>query len=113
MNVKEFEFDLVLLGMGPDGHTASLFPNHHLITSLEEEDVQYVQDSPKPPPQRITLSLSKIKRAKRVIFVCTGESKKESLKLAIQGEPTSSVPASLIRGEHVEWFVDQSAAQLL
>jgi 6-phosphogluconolactonase len=109
--------DLILLGMGPDAHTASLFPEHKLLNeSLDDKDVQWIEDSPKPPPKRITLSLKKIKQARNVLFVCTGESKKENLKNVLEGPESVKFPASLIRnGEdrRVEWFVDKDAAQLL
>lgn len=75
-------FDLLLLGMGPDGHTCSLFPGHKLLneTSLW---VAPVTDSPKPPPERITLTYPIINNAKCCIFAVSGESKADTIKVIV------------------------------
>lgn len=104
-------FDLILLGMGPDGHTASLFPGHEL---LNENDrwVAYIENSPKPPPKRITLTYLVINHAARVAFVATGKEKQDILK-AVLDDPASDLPAARVKPfypGHLYWFVDDAAA---
>ncbi|KAI0067890.1 6-phosphogluconolactonase [Artomyces pyxidatus] len=104
-------FDLVLLGTGPDGHTASLFPGHALL-SEEDRWVAYIDDSPKPPPKRITLTYPVINHAARVVFVATGDGKKEVLK-SILDTPEAGLPAARVRPAHpgqLFWFVDDAAS---
>ncbi|EPQ60911.1 6-phosphogluconolactonase [Gloeophyllum trabeum ATCC 11539] len=104
-------FDLILLGMGPDGHTASLFPGHALL-SEEDRWVAYVDDSPKPPPRRITLTFPVINHAARVAFVAAGESKQDVLKTVLD-KPEEGLPASRVRPAspgQLYWFVDDAAA---
>eukprot|EP00002_Diphylleia_rotans_P000727 TRINITY_DN1037_c0_g4_i1.p1 TRINITY_DN1037_c0_g4~~TRINITY_DN1037_c0_g4_i1.p1 ORF type:complete len:240 (+),score=60.40 TRINITY_DN1037_c0_g4_i1:50-769(+) len=103
-------FDLILLGMGPDGHTASLFPDHPLL--LETAWVASIADSPKPPPQRITLTLPVLNNASYTAFVTTGKSKQDAIVSVLEKK---QLPASLVQptdGELV-WFLDQDAAGLL
>jgi 6-phosphogluconolactonase len=101
-------FDLILLGMGEDGHTASLFPGHELLNETQRW-VAPIFDSPKPPPERITLTLPVINHARHVAFVTTGAGKAEVLPEAI-GSPT--VPAGMVQpiGGTLDWFVDEAAA---
>jgi len=103
-------FDLVLLGVGPDGHTASLFPAHELL-SERERWVAYVEDSPKPPPRRVTLTLPVINHAARVAFVATGAGKARVLH-DILDTPELGLPAARVRPApgHLVWFVDDAAS---
>ena len=73
------DFDLVLLGLGEDGHTASLFPEHDWGSTARSPDTLAVIDAPKPPPQRVSLSAARLSRARQVIFLVTGESKREAI----------------------------------
>ena len=72
-------FDLVLLGLGEDGHTASLFPGHDWGSTLEAHDAIAVHDAPKPPPERVSLSAFRLGQAQQVMFLVTGESKKQAV----------------------------------
>ncbi|MGH9370421.1 MAG: 6-phosphogluconolactonase, partial [Vicinamibacterales bacterium] len=73
------DFDLVLLGLGEDGHTASLFPNHDWGARPDAPDVLAVLDAPKPPPERVSLSAARLSRARAVLFLVTGESKRDAV----------------------------------
>jgi 6-phosphogluconolactonase len=74
-------FDLVLLGIGEDGHTASLFPGNELGTSIDSQDVLAITNAPKPPPERISLSASRLSRSKNVWILATGEGKRAALEM--------------------------------
>ena len=69
------DFDLVLLGLGEDGHTASLFPGHAWGAAPGSADTLAVFDAPKPPPQRVSLSAARLGRARKVLFLVSGASK--------------------------------------
>jgi len=97
--------DLVLLGMGPDGHTASLFPGNPALKATG--CVAAVHDAPKPPPDRVTLTLGALHEASRVVFMVTGSDKAEALARARRGV----VPAGMIAG--AEFLVDRAAAAML
>jgi 6-phosphogluconolactonase len=103
-------FDLILLGVGPDGHAASLFPGHPLLAE-EDRWVAYIDDSPKPPPGRITLTYPVINHASRVAFVATGKEKVDVLHTVLD-EPEVGLPASRVRPVspgQLYWFTDDAA----
>jgi len=103
-------FDLILLGMGPDGHTASLFPGHELLVE-EDRWVAYLEDSPKPPPKRITFTYPVINHAARVIFVAAGKEKADVLSRVLD-EPEAGLPSSRVKPTHpghLYWFADDAA----
>lgn len=107
------EFDVHLLGMGGEGHVNSLFPDtpavrekHHLVVA--------VTDSPKPPPQRITLTLPAIQRSREVWLVVGGAAKAEAVAAAVGGADPVDVPAAgAIGREKTVWLLDREAAALL
>ncbi|MHB1215530.1 MAG: 6-phosphogluconolactonase [Thiobacillus sp.] len=97
------DFDVVLLGMGEDGHTASLFPGHNWGDAPDSPDVLTVFDAPKPPPERVSLSAARLNRSRCVWFVITGSGKREALLRWKNGE---TLPVSAVRGkqETVAWL---------
>ncbi|KAK4074862.1 uncharacterized protein Triagg1_5011 [Trichoderma aggressivum f. europaeum] len=104
-------FDLLLLGCGPDGHTCSLFPGHELLREADAW-VAPIEDSPKPPPKRITLTLPVVTHAVRVAFVATGGGKKDIMKQIF--DAGAGLPCALVNeaaGDRCSWFVDEPAIE--
>ena len=98
--------EVVHLGIGPDGHTASLFPGH---PALRAEGVAVaVHDSPKPPSDRVTLTLPKLNEARRIVLLVTGADKAPMLARVIAG-PDPDVPASLLDRDKLEIIADTAA----
>lgn len=86
-------FDLVLLGLGEDGHTASLFPGHVMGYEPDSTAVLAVNDAPKPPPERISLSAHRLSQARKVWFLVTGETKRWAIENWLHG---GMIPAASI-----------------
>ena len=87
-------FDLVLLGLGEDGHTASLFPDHDWGTGTGSPDALAIFDAAKPPPQRVSLSATRLGRSREVLFLVDGEAKRHAVALWCARE---NIPARAIR----------------
>ncbi len=103
-------FDVLLLGMGLDGHVASLFPHHEDATDTASYAVA-VQNSPKPPSERISLSWSALNSARHVSFIVTGEDKATAVTRAHGAIDATECPASAVRGiDSTTWFLDAAAA---
>lgn len=105
--------DIALLGMGPDGHTASLFPGHPQLDAPPGTLAVCVPDSPKPPPARVTLTAEALNRAAHAIFLVAGADKAPKVRAALRGPyDPAATPAQLVRppeGE-VTWMLDAAAA---
>jgi 6-phosphogluconolactonase len=104
-------WDLVLLGMGPDGHVASLFP-HHPAQRRDDMFVVAVHDSPKPPPERVSLTFDCLSRSRQVWFLVAGADKAPAVCRALTpGAQRWDVPAAGVRGRDATlWLLDVEAA---
>ncbi|KAF5442673.1 hypothetical protein F2P56_035306 [Juglans regia] len=108
------KFDLMLLGMGPDGHVASLFPGHPLLKE-NEKWVTFIKDSPKPPPERITFTFPVINSSAYIALVITGAGEAGAVQIAL-GKSQNSVklPVQMVSPEgKLTWFLDKDAASKL
>jgi 6-phosphogluconolactonase len=105
--------DVALLGMGPDGHTASLFPGFPQLDAPPEALVVAVTGSPKPPPERVTLTAHALNRARETIFLVAGADKAPKVRAALRGPyAPAATPAQLVRppAGQVTWMLDTAAA---
>jgi 6-phosphogluconolactonase len=103
--------DLALQGVGPDGHTASLFPGHPTLGIVDRVCVAAL-DSPKPPAERVTLTVPVLLASRRILFLVTGEDKAGPVAQIVAG-PDPSVPSSLLAGDHTIVMADEAAASLV
>jgi 6-phosphogluconolactonase len=107
------ELDVVMLGIGPDGHIASLFPG---FPQLDVTDVLAVgvTGSPKPPPERVSLTFPALNRARSVWFLVSGEGKSSAVAQALGGADRHDIPAAGVTGhDETIWFLDRGAASQL
>jgi 6-phosphogluconolactonase len=106
-------FDVHLLGMGGEGHINSLFPDTPAVRETARQVVG-VENSPKPPPRRITLTLPAIQRSREVWLVVSGGGKADAVAAAVNGADPVSVPAAGAVGRQATvWLLDQAAASKL
>jgi 6-phosphogluconolactonase len=105
--------DFVLLGVGPDGHVASLFPNHPALDCANAR-VAAIVDAPKPPPRRLTLTMPVLTAAERVVVVAFGAEKAEALREALD-RPDSPQPLATVlrRSKRALVLADREAASLV
>jgi 6-phosphogluconolactonase len=106
-------FDLILLGMGVDGHTGSLFPGSPILKEVFRP-VAAVHAAAASIPQRVTFTLPVINAAARVMFLVAGAEKAKMLK-AVLNDPLSGLPAALVRPDNgrLTWLLDRAAAALI
>jgi 6-phosphogluconolactonase len=98
--------DVALQGMGPDGHTASLFPGR---PELDATGVCIgIRDSPKPPPERVTMTMDYLNRSGRILLLVAGAGKAEALAQVLAG-PDRAVPASLLARDRLTVIADEAA----
>ncbi len=109
------EFEIVMLGVGPDAHVASLFPGNAAL-DVDDRIAVAVPDSPKPPPERISLTFAALNRARTVWFLVSGQEKAEAVAraLAPATPDVHDVPAVGVSGTvETVWFLDHAAASHL
>jgi 6-phosphogluconolactonase len=108
------EFDVLMLGVGPDGHVASLFPGSAQL-DVDDAIAVAVTDSPKPPPERVTLTYGALNRSRSVWLLVSGSEKAEAVARALDpGTDRHDVPAAGVGGSvETVWFLDRAAASRL
>ena len=100
----------MVLGVGPDGHVASLFPFHPAAGTTDALAVA-VHDSPKPPPDRVSLTRECLERSREVWFIVSGADKADALRRCVDGAPFETTPGAHVHGEErTLWLVDADAA---
>ena len=107
------EFEVVMLGVGPDGHVASLFPGHAAL-DVDDQIAVGVTDSPKPPPERVTLTFAALNRTRAAWLLVSGEEKSGAVASALGGADVHETPAAGVAGQQeTVWFLDRAAASQL
>lgn len=103
-------FEVLMLGVGPDGHVASLFPGHPAQLTQDAITVA-VRDSPKPPPERVSLTFEAMERTREVWFVVAGSDKAQAVRDGLDGAGPDVSSAAQVHGSvRTVWFLDEDAA---
>ena len=106
-------FEVLMLGVGPDGHIASLFPGHPAL-DVGDAIAVAVHDSPKPPPDRVSLTFGALNRSRAVWFLVSGAEKADAVAAALTGGDVHEIPARGVVGQvETLWLVDEAAASAL
>ena len=105
-------FDVIHVGLGPDAHVCSLFPGHPAALAVGVPAVA-VRNSPKPPPERYSLTFEALQHAGRVMVVAGGGTKAEAVRLGLGTPDVLKAPASCCRGEQTTWYLDEPANALM
>jgi 6-phosphogluconolactonase len=111
-SVGRDRFHLTMLGVGPDGHVASLFPGFPQL-DVDDQIAVAVTGSPKPPPERVSLTFAALNRSEEVWFVASGDGKAEAVGRALAAAPPDlhEIPAAGVHGEAATiWFLDRESA---
>jgi 6-phosphogluconolactonase len=102
-------FDVLMLGMGPEGHVASIFPESP--AAADERVVVAVRNCPKPPPTRVSMTFPTLNQAREVWFLAAGAEKAEAVQRALSGTPREQLPAAGVKGKNVTlWMLDDASA---
>jgi 6-phosphogluconolactonase len=107
-------FEVLMLGLGPDGHVASLFPGHSAL-AVDDAIAVAAHDSPKPPPDRVSLTFAALNHARAVWFLVSGEGKADAVAAALaESGSVTDTPARGVRGQQeTVWWLDEAAASRL
>lgn len=112
-SVGQGHFDILMLGVGPDGHVASLFPGFPQL-DVDDDIAVGVTGSPKPPPERVSLTFPALRRSTSVWFLVSGDGKAEAVASALGGADVHDTPAAGVQGtDETVWFLDRAAASRL
>ena len=106
-------FEVLMLGIGPDGHCASIFPGHPALAARDAIAVA-VHDSPKPPPDRVSLTFEAMEGSCAVWFIASGEGKADAVARALADDGSvEETPARGVHGDETVWWLDEAAASAL
>lgn len=108
---KKPRFDLTILGIGADGHIASLFPGSPALD--EDERLVVATTAPKAPSSRVTLTIPALKRSRKILFLVSGKSKAKVVKKILSDSENHGLPAEMVSGNNAVWILDSNAASQL